>query len=226
VRAMHEAKTVEAEVYLHHKKGHRVPVLIKTVPVRNDAGKVVGAVEIFRDNSAHLELRDRLSQLEQLSMIDAVTGIGNRHLLDGEIKRRLDEFARYGWGFGILLADLDGFKAVNDRMGHDIGDQLLQTIGNTFSMVCRASDTPGRWGGDEFLVVCGHSDAAGLQSFAERVRVLVASSYAGSGEGKIRVTVSIGATLAVRGDDALSLVARADSLMYRSKQKKNCVSLG
>lgn len=227
MRAMRQGSVIETEAFLSHKKGHRIPVLIRTIPIRDAQGKVVGAVEMFRDNSAQLALRNQVSNLEQLAMADALTQIGNRRFLEFEIRKHLDEFVRYGWGVGLLFMDIDGLKIANDKYGHDAGDEVLGMVARTVSGACRSSDMPGRWGGDEFMVVCGHSDEHGLRALAERIRMLIEASHVLQGDDRIRVTVSIGATLARPDDDLARIVERADRLMYRSKQQgKNCVSFG
>ncbi len=214
----------EAEVYLHHAKGHRVPVLIRTTPIYNEDGVIVGAVEVFSNNQALFKMRHKVNQLEKNIMLDALTGIGNRAHSEIKIKSALGEYQQHHVPFGLLLLDVDHFKKFNDTYGHAVGDKVLQSVANTLRHNLRASDTCGRWGGEEFIIVLHDVDNEGLKYVADKLRALIAQSNLGDG---ITVTASFGATL-VRYDDSLeSITNRADSLMYQSKVNgRNLVTCG
>ena len=208
----------EADVYLHHKEGHRVPVRVRVAPIRDSAGRISGAVEVFSENSATVATLQQIRELQAMAYVDQITGLANRVFTEITLRARLEETHRYGWPLGVLFADIDGFKAVNDRYGHAIGDRVLAMVARNFAGNLRAFDLVGRWGGDEFLVLAVNVDEPKLRAFAERFRTLVASSAVPSPAGRISVTISVGGTLVRSGDDALSLVARADALMYEGKR--------
>ncbi len=210
---------VEADVYLHHKEGHRVPIHVRVSPIRDAAGRVTGAVEVFSENSVAVAALHRIQELEAMAYLDPLTGLANRVFTEISLRARLEEAHRYGWPFGVLFADVDAFKAVNDRHGHAVGDRVLATVARTLAGNLRPFDVVGRWGGDEFLVLVVNVDSAKVRTLAERFRTLIAGSSAASPAGEVRVTVSIGATLARRGDDAAALVERADALMYEGKRR-------
>ncbi len=217
----------EAEVYLHHKQGHRVPVFIRVAPIRDPDGTVVGAVEVFSDNSSKMSALQRVQELEKTAYVDALTGLGNRLLTEITLRSRLEELSRYGWPFGVLFIDIDRFKAVNDSLGHAAGDTFLKAVANTLRGAARAFDLVGRWGGEEFVVVLANTDIAKLGGVAERFRALVQESVVATRGAEHVVTVSIGGTQAIAGDTIESLVARADALMYQSKQAgRNLVTIG
>jgi diguanylate cyclase (GGDEF)-like protein/PAS domain S-box-containing protein len=217
-----------AAVFLHHKAGHRLPVAVRISPLRNPAGEIVGAVEIFHDNSEEVATLARLRDLEETAYLDALTGIANRKYLELFLAAKLNEFQRHGWAFGLILADVDLFKTVNDTFGHTTGDQVLKMVAQTLASNCRSFDLVGRWGGEEFLCVIGHAPTARhLHRTAERLRHLVQHSWVSLGELTIRVTVSLGATLARPEDTIPAMIQRADALLYRSKAGgRNCVCLG
>ncbi len=208
----------ESEVFLHHADGHRVPVSIRTSPMRNADGEIIGAVEIFSDNSSLMTTRRRVNRLEQKILLDPLTGIGNRRLIDIRLQSALSEYRQHGIPFGVLFMDVDHFKQVNDRYGHDIGDRLLIAIANTLYRNLRSEDTVGRWGGEEFVAVLHGVDRDGLMNAAEKLCALVANSNLTIDRGEVRVTLSIGATLLRSGDDIEALIQRVDQNMYRSKQ--------
>jgi diguanylate cyclase (GGDEF)-like protein/PAS domain S-box-containing protein len=218
-KAILEDINVESEVFLHHKEGHRLPVLVRISPVRDTHGKIVGAVEIFSDNSPRVRLTEKVEELEKMALLDPVTRIGNRRYGDLSLTAKLNELERYNWPFGVLLMGLDHFRKINDLYGHDVGDRILRIVATTVINGTRSSDIISRWGGEEFVALIPYVEADELKNVAEKIRLLVEKSSI-SLEGKnIEVTVSIGATLARKGDTAETLVKRADGLMCESKNQ-------
>jgi diguanylate cyclase (GGDEF)-like protein/PAS domain S-box-containing protein len=217
----------EAEVYLHHKAGHRVPVHVRVAPIFGADGAVIGAVEVFSDNSAKMSALHRVQDLERVAYVDALTGLASRALTDITLRARLDELARYGWPFGVLFIDIDQFKPVNDRFGHEAGDAILRAVGNTLRGGARTFDLVGRWGGEEFVAILANTDAHKLHAIADRFRALVETSVVSAAGAEHAVTVSVGGTQADAGDTVETLIARADALMYASKQAgRNRVTIG
>jgi diguanylate cyclase (GGDEF)-like protein/PAS domain S-box-containing protein len=207
----------ESDLFLHHKAGHRLPVHTRISPVTDGDGKVVGAIELFTDNSSGEGARQRIRELERLSLLDQLTGLGNRR--HGEIHREasLAELDRYGWPFGLLFFDIDRFKDFNDTYGHNVGDEVLKVVAETSRNALRAPDTISRWGGEEFTAIIGNVEAGELAGVAEKLRRLIEHSRIYLAEEALSVTVSIGATMALPSDSATAIVERADSLMYESK---------
>jgi len=208
----------EAEVYLHHKKGHRVPVHIRTTPLRDKDGRIVGGIEAFSDNSARSAMRREITELKRLALYDPLTEVGNRRYAEMALTSRGDEFRRYGWAYGVLIADIDHFKSVNDRFGHDAGDRVLRMVAQSLVSNVRVFDVVGRWGGEEFLVVLEKMDPEELGRRAEILRRLVEESSLSVDGRPLSVTVSIGGTVARPGEEPLGTVKRADGLLYRSKE--------
>lgn len=214
-----DGKEREAEVYLHHKEGYRVPVLVRISPMRDDSGNVTGAVEVFSDNRRMHEMAHRMKELERLALIDPLTRIGNRRYGEIHLENGFSHFNRYGWPFGILYMDVDHFKRVNDSYGHETGDKVLQMVAGTLLHNLRASDIASRWGGEEFLTVVPHVGPHEIGIIGNKFLSLIRHSSLDTPGGPLGVTVSIGAAMAKKGDSLESLVARADHLMYESKRK-------
>jgi diguanylate cyclase (GGDEF)-like protein/PAS domain S-box-containing protein len=207
----------DAEVYLHHKDGHRVPVSVRITPIRDDQGRVIGAVQLFADNSSKAAMLARLDELEQLSLLDPLTKLGNRRFIEMNFRSRWDEMKRYGFSFGVIFLDIDHFKNINDRYGHDVGDNVLKMVAGTLASNSRPFDVFGRWGGEEFVGILRSPDIKGLCAIAERLRTLVRTSFLMYAADRLRVTVSLGATMARKGDTLEDLLRRADQLMFQSK---------
>ncbi len=205
------------EVFFHHRSGFRVPIAIRVAPIRDEQGSTVGGVEVFTDNTPAAVALERLAELERLAYVDALTGLANRRYVEITLNARREELQRYGWRFGVLFIDIDRFKDINDRYGHDLGDEVLKTVGRTLQKSVRPFDVVSRWGGEEYVAVIANVEGEDLITAANRSRILVEQSGMPN-DGGLRVTISLGATLARKDDTIDSLIRRADRLMYRSKE--------
>jgi diguanylate cyclase (GGDEF)-like protein/PAS domain S-box-containing protein len=229
MRAMREQVLVEEEVFLKHKDGYRLPVVTRISPIKDDTGKITGAVEIFSDNSSRITAFQKIEKLEQLAFIDELTTVGNRRYSEIKIGGKLAEMSRYAWVevFGLLFIDVDHFKDFNDNHGHNTGDRVLKMVAKTLISNIREEDFVGRWGGEEFVVVISGVDNKALFAAAEKLRSLVEHSVLTVEGNELNITVSVGATLAKRDDETEGLVKRADAFMYISKQNgRNTVTIG
>jgi diguanylate cyclase (GGDEF)-like protein/PAS domain S-box-containing protein len=207
-----------ASVFLHHKDGHRLPVAIGVVPITDHRQKIIGAVEIFRDNSATVAALEHLKELEDLAYLDGLTRIANRTYLQSFIVGKFNELRRLGWPFGVIFVDVDLFRQVNNTFGHQTGDQVLKMVAQTLVKNCRSFDLAGRWGGEEFLCVISKlKDPDQMTLIADRLRALVESAWVTLPDCSLHVTISVGVTLARLQDSPATLIHRADELMYRSK---------
>ncbi len=209
----------ESDIYLYHKQGHRVPVYIRISPLPDEQGAIIGAVEVFSDNSRQLDMVDRMKELEEMSLLDPLTLLPNRRHIESYLEDRIEFFNRYGFNFGVLFIDIDNFKHINDTYGHQAGDEVLKTVGRTLMGNIRGSDLVGRWGGEEFIGIFNHMEKKKLCAIGRKLLALVRTSGLRRGPEDIRVTVSIGATLVKVGDTPRTIIERADRLMYLSKQK-------
>jgi diguanylate cyclase (GGDEF)-like protein/PAS domain S-box-containing protein len=222
-----DGKRREAEIYLRHKLGHRVPVFVRASPITDSAGCIVGAVEVFSDASAKKSIERRVGELENLAFRDALTGVPNRRYAELKVKQAIQEVDEFGRSIGLLMIDIDHFKAVNDKHGHSTGDDALLAVCKTLTSNLRLGDTVGRWGGEEFLVINTDVTHSTLGASAERCRMLIAESAVLVGNERLRITASVGATLIKAGDSEQSAIKRADDLMYASKAAgRNQVTLG
>ena len=209
-----------ANLFLHHKDGHVVPVRVSAGALRSGAeGPIVGAVETFSDDSDAEGVRQRLAVAERRSLTDPLTGLGNRRYLEKVLLGRFAQWQRDARSFGVVILDIDRFKSVNDAHGHEIGDRLLQSVARSLAAAARQSDDVVRYGGEEFVVVTEASGHDELQALGERLRLVVQRSHAAAADGaQIRVTASAGATQVGPDDDAASLLRRSDGLLLEAKR--------
>ncbi len=171
------------------------------------------------------------AKLAHQAMHDALTGLPNRTLLFERVDRALLGAKRHGLSTALLFCDLDGFKAVNDRFGHEAGDVLLREVADRIRRVIRPSDTVARLGGDEFVVLCERlGDPGTPETIAQRIVDVLSRPYAVDGETlEISASVGIAATAAGGEEPAGDLLLRADVAMYEAKQAgrgRHAVSAG
>lgn len=215
----------ENTVYLQHKKGHRIPVTIKTLPIKN-GDEIVGAVETFNDNVRQNEIMRDIKKLKILATQDQLTDLPNRRYIDQYLQSKMHEFQTLGIPFGVMFIDIDNFKNINDTYGHDLGDEILKMVSKVFKGSKREIDVIGRWGGEEFIGVFAGVDEQQLKLISEKIRILIENSDIHPSEKDIKITISIGATISQKQDTLKSIIKRADKLLYKSKANgRNIVSI-
>jgi diguanylate cyclase (GGDEF)-like protein/PAS domain S-box-containing protein len=200
-------------------------LLVTIAPRSDEAGEVTGHVVTLQDVTAEVRVRHELEEAQQhllhLASHDPLTGLANRAALAEALARLAPTasgdgaMARPGEPVGVLYCDLDGFKAVNDRHGHEAGDRVLVAVADRLREVCRATDLVVRLGGDEFLVLAA-VDADRLDELAERIATAVAAPV-DVGGASVRVGVSVGPATLRPGEGLDDLLHRADAAMYARK---------
>lgn len=226
-KSIQDGSPREADVYLHHKGGHRVPVSVRASVLTDAKGNTIGAIELFTDISNQNANALRIKELEKLALLDPLTQLSNRRHMEKVIQMRLEEKRRLKVPFGVFFLDIDFFKNINDSYGHDVGDRVLKYIAKTFIVHSRSFDVYGRWGGEEFVGIIRNITVQDLEIFCNRLRMLIERSYISYNKMKLHVTVSIGATMVKDDDTVETVIKRADSLMYESKKAgRNLLTLG
>jgi diguanylate cyclase (GGDEF)-like protein/PAS domain S-box-containing protein len=218
------ARTVGDEVFWR-EDGTSFPVEYTTSPI-SEGGTVTGALVVFRDITERRRIERELerlnSALAEQARRDPLTGLGNRLRLEEDLALYDARRVRYGHSYCVLLCDLDHFKALNDRQGHQAGDRVLRGVADALQGECRASDAVYRYGGEEFLVLLAEQTLEGALIVCERMRRAVHGlglAHTDSDAGV--VTISIGAAACPRGDrtDPADAIARADRALYAAKAK-------
>lgn len=213
-----DGKPHEADVFLRHKQGRRVPVSARVQPMRGADGSIIGAIEIFSDNSARFDAQRKTEAMNRLAFLDHLTQLPNRRFLEMSLETALNEYKVHKDPLGLLVIDIDEFKKINDSLGHSGGDRALQEAAKTLAGSLRPTDIVGRWGGDEFLAIARNVDRETLRKLAERCVALIGqTSILGSDGRCVTLSSSVGAALLRADESAEELIGRADELMYRSK---------
>ncbi|MBD3347937.1 MAG: diguanylate cyclase [Candidatus Eisenbacteria bacterium] len=207
-----------SHVFLRHREGHMVPVEARLFPFRDEQGRIIGAAEIYSDVAVGDEIRKRMSELESLARLDELTRLANRRHMRETASARLAELERFGWFFGFILMDIDGFERLKEKYGRDAGDDVLKMIARTLVLNTRPFDVVGRWNDDTFAAIVGHLDEAGLNASVERYKTLIEKSELPWGASPLSVTVTTASTLASRGEKAETLIMRAERRLKEAEE--------
>ncbi len=212
----------EGEAWSRRKNGEVYPLWLRVNAVRNKANKVTHRVYIFTDITYRKQMEN---QLVHQATHDTLTGLPNRHLFTDRLTQALAMASRKSQGVALLFLDLDGFKAVNDRLGHAAGDQLLIMVAQRLRHAVRASDTVARLAGDEFTVILSDIECADGEEMVDAIAAVAEKLVAVTGQpyhldlGEAHVSASIGiAIFPSDAQDVDRLIIAADVAMYAAKR--------
>jgi diguanylate cyclase (GGDEF)-like protein/PAS domain S-box-containing protein len=201
---------------LIRRDGIEIPIEDSVAAIHDREGKATGAVIVFRDVSA---VRAMALEMAHLAEHDFLTGLPNRMLLNDRVSRAIASAPRHMKKVAVLFLDLDGFKHINDSLGHAIGDKLLQSIAKRLGNCVRGADTVSRQGGDEFVVLLSEVELSEDAAIAARRMLRAVAELHSVDQHDLHVTTSIG--VSVYPDDALdaeTLIKNADTAMYQAKE--------
>jgi diguanylate cyclase (GGDEF)-like protein/PAS domain S-box-containing protein len=207
----------DLQIRMTRRDGTQIWTEHKIVPLRNSSGEIVAAAGIARDVTA---LKVKEAFLSHRALHDPLTGLPNRVLLLDRLEAALARIRRHHSNLAVLYLDLDRFKTVNDNLGHEVGDRLLQVVAQRLLQTLRPSDSVGRLGGDEFAAILADlHDPIDARQVAERLLAVVAEPVDLGGDTLV-TTVSIGIAAAADGEaSAGELLRRADFAMYTAKDR-------
>jgi len=216
----------QERVFVRHREGYRIPIRINIFPIRKN-GEIIGAVEVFTQDTPTVYADDLVSKLSDIAMYDQLTQLPNRRYLDSFLNYKMEEYLRFGRLYAVLFADIDNFSRFNNEYGHAVGDAVLRNIAESIKRNMRHNDLVGRWGGEEYVGIYAINTPDDLAIIGEKFRQLVKNTEVTHNDLRLNVSVSVGISAVRAYDTVESLVARADALMYRSKKDgKNRVTVG
>jgi diguanylate cyclase (GGDEF)-like protein len=185
-------------------------------------GSIVRMTKQFDAERVRLqeELAIEQARLEHHAFHDALTGLPNRRLFFDRLSHALDLSQRHGRGIGLLFADVDRFKSINDRLGHDAGDRVLSAVAERLARTARETDTVARLGGDEFVVLFEQLLDPAREGVALATRIADAlSEPITMSDQELRTSASIGIAVTTCGGRADDLMRQADDAMYVAKRR-------
>ena len=216
----------------------------RRVPITDEDGQLAGIIDL-RDLQAAMnstlerrgrelevavmartaELNEAKKKFEALSLSDSLTGLPNRRAMEHKFEELHSLAERHGTPYAVILCDIDHFKTFNDTLGHVAGDEAIRIVADTLQEAVRISDTPYRYGGEEFLILLSHSDAESAELVAERIRERLAVHQVSHPQSDVSpyVTISLGYTEISTSEEALAttweaIVERADRALYHAKE--------
>ena len=161
--------------------------------------------------------RHLAERLQNLLANDHLTGLANRRRVEDTIASRWESWVASGQDFALISIDVDHFKSVNDRFGHDVGDEVLRRVARALEASVRSTDLAGRFGGEEFAVVVLASNAADAGKVAERIRSRIEISPMPDGVGRVTVSAGLAGTFSAQVNSAQELFKLSDQALYRAK---------
>lgn len=209
----------ESQLYLHHHNGHRVPVLVRSIPLHNPSGAIVGAAEIFEEPRAASLIERRQSGGHAQTCVDAATQLPNHSVCQVRLRIFLSTFAQEKLPFSILIIRVVNIHAFTAEHGAEAGRLLMRAVGETLANTIRHNDFAGRWSEDEFLMILANCDPARAPFVGERIcSVADAASIHWWGD-ELSASISFGVASPEDGESMEVLISRAESTI-RSRQDK------
>jgi diguanylate cyclase (GGDEF)-like protein/PAS domain S-box-containing protein len=207
---LHEGRAASGEVSLRVKNGHFLPVQIRTVPLRDEQGRLIGAAEIFEEIRPRSRDDRRLSKLGAFGCLDGLTGLLNHSMIQARLKESLSLHLVYPVPFCVLCFTIDDLPGLRKRYGQAGVDAALRAVAQALENGLRPTDFLGRWSEDEFMGIlteCSENDAS---KAGDRLARLVRNGGVPWWGDKMRVTISVGATAVLDNDTVGSIMSRAE----------------
>jgi diguanylate cyclase (GGDEF)-like protein/PAS domain S-box-containing protein len=213
-----EGRAMVREASLKGKSGHSIPVRLQTIPLRNDHGNILGAVEVFDAASSSSPENRRQSKLSAAGCLDTLTGVLNHAMIQAHLKEQLSLFIVYPVPFVVLCIAIDDLPKLRERFGQAAVDAALRVIAQTLENGLRPTDHIGRWLEQEFVVILTECGEAEVMKVGERLRKMALHAEVAFWGDKLHVTVSVGATTACDRDTVGTIMSRAEGALGESGQ--------
>jgi diguanylate cyclase (GGDEF)-like protein/putative nucleotidyltransferase with HDIG domain/PAS domain S-box-containing protein len=218
-RAVAEGKAATSTLQIKTADHKTVEVELQSVPLFDREGRLHGVAEIVRDMSRTSRKPGAYRDLKLAASRDALTSVANRGELETQLAMMVAEFAQQNdpEPFSVIFLDIDHFKSINDTYGHTSGDKVLVEVARLLENDTYSGELVGRYGGEEFVILCPSTDQQNGVTRAERLRNTLARAQI-AGLNELTLTASFGVTEMASGDSVESILRRADTALYKSKE--------
>lgn len=225
---MRDGQPRDGRVYLRHRAGHRVPVHVRAMPLRDQAGAIVGAAEIFEEH-APLEVEERgADALSKCGCLDEGTELPNHGLMVSYLREQLDLLGEHGIPFGVLVIQPERLEAFQAEHGREAVQAILRVVAQTLKHALRPTDFLGRWRGDQFLAILPSCSEKLLEKMAHRLRATILGSGIQWWGDRLSLPAWIAKATAARDDTIDSILRRAEDSLGEmvAESKRQAVSGG
>jgi diguanylate cyclase (GGDEF)-like protein/PAS domain S-box-containing protein len=224
--AFRDGKPSVMDVSILHKDGYRVPIVLRTLPIRNSRGAVVGAAESFEKNRSASEWSRRQSVYADLGCLDAMTGVAAKSFMETQLREHLMTFAEHNLPFGILLIQVDHMDQYRAARGPGVAHSILRIVAQSVENCVRPTDVVGCWDENQFIAILQQCKESEVALVGERVRRMIGQSEIEWWGDKFSVTSPVGGAGCRPGDSVELLIARAAASVTESIGKGgNCVTV-
>jgi diguanylate cyclase (GGDEF)-like protein len=224
--AFRDGKVTSTDVFILHRDGYRVPVFLRTVPIRDEHGAVIGVAESLEENQSACAWAKRQAKFEAYGCLDEMTGALSRSFIEWLLRESLTTFANYNVPFGILLFQVDQIDCYRAKFGPGAVRAILRVVATTIENSLRPADLVGYWSEDRFVALLQECRESEVAPVAERLQKMVSDSQLEWWGEKFSVTGAFGGA-GTRPEDTLEmLLERAEkSLMENLTGGRNCFSV-
>jgi len=216
-RTIAEGQIYKFDTYIKHKSGHRIPVTVQTIPVRNYDGDINRCIHVFSQTIYDMGYAKRMKQLDKMALLDPLTGLATMQYFEANLNDRFNELSRYNWPFGLACIGIDNIIKISKKYGSYARDEIIKLLARTIIYNTRPFDTCTRWGKEGFILMLVNVDEEQLSEVLERLRILTAQSYITFITETISTTISIGSVIAQKDCTTDALIKHAEELMYHSR---------
>jgi diguanylate cyclase (GGDEF)-like protein/PAS domain S-box-containing protein len=224
--AFRDGKPSIVDVSILHKDGYRVPIVLRTNPIRNSRGAVIGAAESFEKNRSASEWTRRQAGFADFGCLDSVTGVAAQSFMETHLRENLITFAEHNIPFGILLVQIDQMDQFRASRGPGVVTTILRVVAQSVENCVRPTDLVGCWGANQFIAILLECRESEVSRVGERVRKMIGQAEIEWWGDKFSVTSPVGGAGCRAGDDTELLLARAAASLQESIGKGgNCVTV-
>jgi len=214
------------DVSILHKDGYRVPIVLRTNPIRNSRGAVVGAAESFERNRSASDWTRRQAGFADFGCLDSMTGVAAQSFMETQLRENLTTFAEHNIPFGILLVQIDHMDQFRASRGPGVVTTILRVIAQSVENCVRPTDFVGCWGANQFIAILMECRESEVARVGERVRKMISQAEIEWWGDKFSVTSPVGGAGCRAGDNSEALLARAAASLQDSIAKGgNCVTV-
>lgn len=216
----------KSEVFLKHKKGHKIHVSVRVSPMYNMEGKIIGATQIFTNNEYYFKHKTANEDESYALYFDRLTKLPSQYSMKLKIKAKIQEFRRYGWKFACFLLEIDNFVEYKRKLDSAKMDELIISISQLVKINLRPFDIISRWQANQFMVLMVNVSEDYLEMLSERLRKSILKKGLPSLKKNVGPSLSIGTSIVTEGISLEELIEKVTKLKNKSVEKGgNCATI-